>query len=231
MTKQFRTNDLWVRVIAITVTLLAAGAVAQAGREQTNGTMQTSAAGGGAIVYRWDTGQFTERFNNSQTTETEDNWVANAFEVVDGGTRLLSIEYPLGETFIDQPLTAIIYLGADISDPSGLVRIQTTETAITGVMGSNATIMLDDPVDLNVGDVFYAAILIRNVTGNLFPFYNQGISPQGHSFFDVGPKQGAPYDLDVTDNVTVLGGVHPVVTIAQGAGNLFLRVNATVTPQ
>ena len=220
-----RTKNFWVMVVGILATLLVAGAVARPERIPTN-----KRGVNGLIQYRWDTLPATERFNNSATVEPEDNWVANAFEVVDGGTRLLSIEYPLGETFINQPVTAVIYQGNDISDPSGLVRIQTTETTITGTAGTNATIVLDDPVDLNVGDVFYAAILIRDVPGNLFPFFNQGTSPLGHSFFDVGPEQSAPYDLDMTGNATVLGGNHPVVGLAQSPGNLFLRVNATNTP-
>ncbi len=221
-----RTKHFCVMVVGILATLLVAGAVAGAKRIPTNKTGVQ-----GIIQYRWDTLPFTERFNNSEGVETEDNWVANAFVVVDGGTRLLSIEYPLGETFTKRPVTAVIYMGTDISDPSGLVRIQTTETSVTGLQGDNATIVLDVPVDLNVGDVFYAALLIRNVTGDLFPFYNQGISPLGHSFFDVGPAQGAPYDLDMTQNVTVLGGTHPVVDGGvQSPGNLFLRVNATSTP-
>ncbi len=221
-----RTKNLCVMVVGIIATLLVAGAVARANRIQTTKTTVK----GPILQYRWDTQPATERFNNSDTVETEDNWVANAFVVVDGGTRLLSIEYPLGETFVDQPMTAVIYMGTDISDPSGLVRIQTTETTVTGAQGTNATIVLDQPVDLNVEDVFYAALLIRNVPGTLFPFFNQGTNPLGHSFFDVGPQQGAPYDLDMTDNVTVLGGNHPVVFFAQSPGNLFLRVNATITP-
>jgi len=186
------------------------------------------------VVYIYDSGTPTERFNNSKGTETEDNWVANAFAVVEGGTRLLSIDYPIGENFVAQPVTAVIYQGADISDPSaggGLVRVQTTEALVTGDRGTIQTIVLDAAVDLNVGDVFYAALLIRNVTGNLFPFYNDGVLPQGHSFFDVGPAQSAAYDLDVTTNATVLGATHPVVGAGvQSPGNLFLRVNATDTP-
>jgi len=184
------------------------------------------------VVYQWDSGVFGERFNNSEGTETEDNWVANAFQVVDGGTELLSIDYVLGESFTDRPVTAVIYQGVDISDPSaGLTRIQTTDTTISGVRGAVVTITLDTPVDLNVGDVFYAALLMPGVTGDLFPFNNDRVSPQGHSFFDVGPKQGAPYDLDMTANATVNGGTHPVVgPMVQSPGNTALRVNATATP-
>ena len=189
------------------------------------------------FLYRVDSGPSTERFNNSAGTENEDNWVANAFVVVDGGTRLVSIEYPMGTPFVDQPVTAVIYQGVDITDPSagdGLVRVQTTDATITGDIGSIATIVLDTPVDFNVGDVFYAALLIRNVGPGdvVFPFYNQGVGPLGNSYFDVGPEISADYDLDQTGNATVLGATHPVVGPGvQSAGNLFLRVNATDTPQ
>jgi len=66
------------------------------------------------VLYRVDSGPATERFNNSAGTENEDNWVANAFVVIDGGTELVSIEYPMGTSFIDQPVTAVIYQGVDI---------------------------------------------------------------------------------------------------------------------
>jgi hypothetical protein len=186
------------------------------------------------MVYRWDNGTFTERFNNSQGVETEDNWVANAFTVVDGGTRLLSIELPVGDTFVNQSVSATIYQGADISDPSaggGLVRIQTNDSTITTVLGTIVTLVFDPPVDLNVGDVFYASVLIPAVDGAHFPFYNDGAMILGHSFFDVGPTQGAPYDLDSTANATVNGATHPVVGAGvQAAGTTHLRVNATATP-
>lgn len=196
--------------------------------------MLTGAIARADVVYQWNDGTVTERFNNSETTETEDNWVANAFQVADGGTRLLSIDYRLGETFTNRPLSAIIYLGADISDPSaggGLVRVAQTDTTVSGLQNTVVTIVLDAPVDFNVGDVFYAALLIPGVSGKLFPFYNQGSAPLGHSFFDVGPAQSAPYDPDMTQNATVLGATHPVVGAGvQNPGNLHLRVNATATP-
>jgi hypothetical protein len=184
------------------------------------------------VVYRYDTGAATERYNNSEGVETEDNWVATAFVVVAGGTRLVSIDYPMGETYFAQPVSAVIYSGADISDPSaggGLVRLQTTDTTLTGAAGDVATLTLDTPVDFNEGDVFYAAILIPGVTGDKFPFFNDTSAPSGHSFFDVGPAQGAAYDLDNTANATVLGATHPVVGAGvQSAGDTWLRVNATV---
>src|SRR5262249_19076951 len=167
------------------------------------------------------------RFNNSETTEVEDNWVANSFEVVADGTRLLSVTFFLGENFNKVPVSASIYLGSSLTDPSDLIRIATMDTLVTGERNTWATITFDKPIDLDEGTVFYAALLIPEVPGNVFPFHNDRTAPQGQSFFDVGPKQGAAYDLDVTGNATVLGGRHPVVNFAQSAGNLLLRVNAT----
>ena len=179
-------------------------------------------------VYQLDDGSPEELFNNSETTETEDNWVANSFQVVADGTRLVSISLYLGQAYSNQDTFAVIYLGSSLTDPSGLVRIATTEASVTGSAGSYATITFDQPVDLNEGDIFYAAVLLPGVPGNFFPFGNDTNGPLGQSFFDVGPAQGAPYDLDMTQNATVLGGTHPVVDSGvQSAGNLMLRVNAT----
>src|SRR6266849_6423723 len=100
------------------------------------------------VQYRWDNGAFTERFNNSEGTETEDNWVANAFQVVDGGTHIVSIEFPIGETYTDLTVDAVIYQGFDLRDPTaggGLVRLSTTETTITATQGSLVTITLETP--------------------------------------------------------------------------------------
>jgi hypothetical protein len=183
------------------------------------------------MVYQWDNGTFTERFNNSETTEVEDNWVANGFTVVDGGTRLLSITLPVGDVFVDQAVSASIYIGADISDPSGLVRIQTNDSVINTIAGDVVTLVFDPPVDLNVGDVFYASVLLPQVDGTLFPFYNDHNLVLNHSFFDVGPTQGAPYDLDSTANATANGATHPVVGAGvQSTGTTILRVNAIATP-
>jgi hypothetical protein len=183
------------------------------------------------VVYQLDDNTAQERFNNSETDETEDNWVANAFQVVAGGTRLLSIDLGLGENFNNNPVTVAIYMGTSVTDPSGLVRIATTDTTLTGAQGTLGNILLAAPVDLNEGDIFFAAVLLRNVPGTAFPFLNNTVNPHGQSFFDVGPQQGAPYDLDMTDNVVVLGATHSVVGAnVQSPGNLILRVNATDTP-
>ncbi len=224
-------GKLWVwglRLVAVVAVLLGAGTIALAGS-----------------VYQDDMwpppppDQY-EIFNNSEGTETEDNWVANSFQVVAEGTRLVSITFLLGQNVTNQPVSAVIYMGADLYDPSaggGLVRIATTNATLTASAGF-VTVPLDNPVDLNEGDIFYAALLMPSIPGSLFPFSmdydftNPGNSPPflGQSFFDVGPNQGDPYDLDMTQNATVAGGIHPVVGMAQDAGNFVIRVNATTTP-
>ncbi len=183
------------------------------------------------VHYTWDNGAFTERFNDSEGVETEDNWVANAFQVVAGGTHIVSVEFPIGELYTNLTVDAVIYQGFDLHDPTaggGLVRLSTTETTINSVPGDLITITLDTPVDLNVDDIFYAAILIRQVDGAHFPFFNDGTIPLGYSFFDVGPVQGGDYDLDQTGNATVNGGFHPVVhSGVQSPGTTLIRANAT----
>jgi hypothetical protein len=186
----------------------------------------------------------TELFNNSFGPETEDNWVANSFQVVDGGTRLVSIEIINGQPLSNQPATVLIYSASDPMDPTSLTDIlQSTDTTLTAAAGTTLTILLDTPVDLNVDDIFYAAILLPTVPGTLFPFHldfvfmHPELSPPflGRSFFDVGPMidvhQGGAFDPTMLPpNPTAMGANHPVVDMAQDPGNLVLRVNAIQTP-
>lgn len=185
-----------------------------------------------------------EGFNNSFDTDIEDNWVANSFQVVDGGTRLVSIEIINSSALNNQPATVLIYSASDPMDPTSLTAIlQTTNTTLTAPATTTLTITLDTPVDLNVDDIFYAAILMPAVPGNLFPFrldfvfQHPELSPPflGRSFFDVGPMigvhQGGTFDPTMLPpNPTAMGATHPVVDMAQDPGNLVLRVNAIQTP-
>jgi hypothetical protein len=179
-------------------------------------------------------------FNNSEGTETEDNWVANSFVVKAGGTRLQSISVFLGATLTNQSVTVTIYNGSSLTNPqagTGLSRIlaSTNTVSLSGAAGTLQTILLGSPVTLSVGQDFYAAVLMPGVLGTVFPFSSDGdetppVTPLGQSFFDVGPSQGAAYNLDMTANATVLGGNHPVVGMAQAAGNAGIRVNAVPEP-
>ena len=150
--------------------------------------------------------------------------------MVAGGTRLLSFDLGVGRNVpAATPVSLVIYDGAT------LARIHTTETTVTGAEGTIVNLPLDNPVDFNEGDSFLAAVLMQNVPGNSFPVLNDGITPHGFSCFDVGPAQGAPYDLDNLGNITVLGDTHPVVApvckaLVQSPEDLILRVRADVTP-
>ncbi len=213
---------------------------------------------------------FQTPFNNSVTgTGQDDTWVANSFKVVAGGEvlRSITVNYgdPLGQ--FGSPglppgatVTASIYLGSSLTDPTaggGLQRIAAatttvpiagTEQIFPGPEGSQQptlvqTIPLAEPVILQPGQVFYASLLIRNVPGDVLPFYELadvfGFLPpgdvEGQSFFDVGPTPGAPYDLDNTQNATVLGGLDPSQVGAffspMSPGVLTLNVNATTLPE
>ncbi len=205
--QRFRISNFAMAVVGLVATVV----VAPAARAQ--------------VVYQYDSGTIGELFNNSETVETEDNFVGNFFTVVAEGTRLLSFDYGVGRNVAPAtPVSLVIY-------DSNLIRIHTTETTVTGAEGQIVNLVLDEPVDLLEGDTFFAALLMRNVPGTWFPFLNDTVNPQGFSYFDVGPKQGAPYDLDDLTNLTLLGDTHPVVGPGvQHAGNLFLRVRADVTP-
>jgi hypothetical protein len=201
-------------------------------------SLGTGAAARADIVYQIDNGTTAQTFNNSQGTETEDNFVTNSFQVVAGGTRLLSLSFRVGSTALtNMPVTAAVYLGASLTNPNaggGLSLVTTTTQTVSGGAGTMLTIALATPVDLAVGQVFYAALLIKNVTGTMFPF-SEDNNNLGRSFFDVGPTQGAAYNLNNTGNLRVFGATdHPVVPATMGLiqdpGTLILRVNATDSP-
>jgi hypothetical protein len=195
----------------------------------------------------WPPGGTTqyEIFNNSVGTETEDCWVANSFQVTAGGNVINSLTFALGNANPAVPtlslqVTVVLYTGTSLTNPSGLVRIvpSTNTVTLTNVpTGSLQTINFATPIFLPTGQIFYAAILIRGVTGSIFPFasdlFTPGPSPanQLRSFFDVGPTIGGAYNLDNTANATRLGLAHPVLGgLAQSAANLVLRVNAIPEP-
>jgi hypothetical protein len=158
-------------------------------------------------------------------------------------------------------VTASVYLGSSLTDPSaggGLHRVvaATNTVPIAGTVqifpapGNHQsptllqTIPLAQPVTVQPGQVFYASLLIRNVPADVLPYYQLadvfggGLPPgdvEGQSFFDVGPTPGAPYDLDNTQNATVLGGINPSQPAFLGSpmapGTLTLNVNASAVPE
>jgi hypothetical protein len=173
--------------------------------------------------------------NSAGDTDTQDNWVANSFTARSGATHIASISLPIADSFTNQPISALIYRGIDYTDPTigpGLTLLSQTNTTFTSVAGTILTVKLDTPVDLNVGDNFYAAVLIPGVPPLKYPFYNdKSRGDLGQSFFDVGLTSGAPYDIDQgSANITPFGGKHPVVGQAVPAGTLALWVNATTAP-
>jgi hypothetical protein len=194
----------------------------------------TAASARAQVLYQLDSGNGGLGFNNSfSLLDTEDNWVANSFQVVEGGTHLVSLIFLPGWYYTDQPITALVYKGSDLNDPtagSGLILLTQTDTTITGNSSGYVEITLDAPVDLDVGDVFYTALLMRKVPANQFPFVEDLSNPLGQSFFDVGPN-GQDSDWDPNQgsgNITILGGSHPVIGGGiQRQGNLVLRVRAT----
>jgi hypothetical protein len=187
------------------------------------------------VFYQLD---WFERFNNSLGSETEDNWVANSY-TASGQGFINSIVLPIGDTFNNQPISAFIYQGFDLHDPTaggGLVLLAEKDTTFSSTPGTVLTITFDNQVAIGAGAIFYAAVLIPGVSGNVFPFYldsatnpsntNIGTVPFGRSFFDIGSTFGGPFDVNQgSANITVTGGNHPILGgSAQDAGNLALWV-------
>lgn len=174
---------------------------------------------------------FNTPFNNSSGNEPEDNFVANSFQVVPGGEKLTSITVLYGAPFNGFPsgpglppgtqVTAAIYTGSSLTDPTaggGLQRIVASTTTVplsatkTYIPSAfpppynnypvyQQTIQLAQPVVLQPGQIFYAALLIRNVPASVLPFFElaplfMNPYPPGdimdQSFFDVGPSMSAP---------------------------------------
>ena len=212
--------------VALAVALLAAAHCAGA-------TYTYSLAPNGGIVG-------SGGFNNSATTDVEDNFVANSFTVVPGGTQITSVSFLAapGSIPANQPAQVAIYLGSSLTDPhagGGLVRVATGSATLaqqTPGPPQNYTIDLAQPVTLPVGQVFYAGLLLPKVTPPSHPFELWAFTtPLNRSFFDVGPTMGAAYNLDNTANLTVLGGVHPVLGAGvTPPGNLVLSATAIPEP-
>jgi hypothetical protein len=177
-------------------------------------------------------------FNNSLGSEAENDFVANSFTVAAGGTHLTAVNFLAegGSIPANQSATVAIYTGSSLTDPhagAGLVRVATGSALLTAAPAGpplTYTISLAQPVDLPVGQVFYAGLLLPNTTAFPFTIW-QFSTPLNRSFFDVGPTLGAAYNLDNTSNLTVLGGTHPVVGAGvQSPGNLVLGAVATPEP-
>jgi hypothetical protein len=192
----------------------------------------------------WGTG-----FNNSINNpgDAEDNWVANSYPINNADrTHVVSISLPLSDTFTNQPISGLIYQGFDLNEPTaggGLVLKSRTDTTFTSTPGTVVTIMLDNPVDFKVGDMMYVAVMIPGVPSNKLPFFEDSgtgsglggllqTQPLGRSFFDAGTTISGAWDVNQgSDNITVLGGRHPVLGLGiQSPGNLALWAQGTAAP-
>ncbi len=189
-----------------------------------------------------------EGFNNSAgSSDTQDCWVANSFTIsMPDRTHVLSVSLPLGDTFTNQPISALIYKGSDVNDPTangGLVLMQRTDTTFSSTPGTVITIPLANAVDFSVGDIMYVAVMIPQVPPDHFPFEldignGSGLGgllqtqPLLRSFFDVGLTFSGAWDVNQgSGNITVMGGTHPVVGPGiQDPGNLALWAYGTAAP-
>jgi hypothetical protein len=227
MKLQFGEKNFLASVVCAVMALLLAATFAQA---------QTP------IFYQWD---WTENFNCSVSqSDTEDNWVANSFMAMGQGL-ITAIEIPIGDTLTNQSITGLIYQGASLTDPTaggGLMLMGQQTITQSTTPATIVTITFDTPVQVTVGQAFYAAVLIPAVPPNVWPFFDAtssqssgmslGVTALGQSFFDVALTVGGTYELNQlpanSANITVFGGVHPVLGNAPGdvqdPGNLALWV-------
>ncbi len=130
-----RRRSLYLNVVVVLTALLFTGTFARA-----------------QFLYNLD---WAEHFNNSVGTETEDNWVANSYMVTNADRQhLVAISFPIDAVFTNQPISAFIYQGFDLLDPTaggGLILLSQTDTTITTTVGDIVTITLNPDVFLGVG--------------------------------------------------------------------------------
>src|SRR5438128_10893426 len=91
----------------------------------------------GQAYYQLD---WNERFNNSAgTSDIQDCWVANSYTASSSGSNIVSISLPIGDTFTNQPISALIYQGFDLMDPTaggGLMLLGRKDTTFSSHAGA-----------------------------------------------------------------------------------------------
>ena len=100
-----------------------------------------------------------EIFNNNIGGETEDNWVANSFVVVSGGTRLQSISFLLAAALTNKPVTVAIYTGSSLTNPKASTGLSRIVASTTTVSLSAAAFTADDSAGQSCGPRSRARLL------------------------------------------------------------------------
>ena len=194
-----------------------------------------AAPAGADVVYSLNPVSVTTGFNNSYSaSDTQDCWVANGFTAVAGGTAVNSVIFRTFSDLTGFSAQALIYAGSDQFNPQAGGGLTLVAAGPVTALASGGQVDQVVPVSaaLTDGDVFFAAILIRGVPGNVYAFGEDTNQNSLRSFFDVGPTDGTgSYDINNTSNATILGGTHPRIGGGvQSPGDLFLSVTATPEP-
>src|SRR6185312_10529712 len=103
----------------------------------------TANRSGAQVTYSVTSAGVYAGFNNSMGSETEDDFVANSFTVVAGGTHLTDVVYmpTPGQVQANQSATVAIYTGSSLTNPSadgGLSRIIASTTSVTLASGQSS---------------------------------------------------------------------------------------------
>ena len=191
-------------------------------------------------VYRIDNGTPVGGFNNSLTTEAEDNWVGNVFTATAGATQLTSISFvnssALNASTLPSPfITAALYTG---SPAMGLTLVpgSVNTVALNSAAGQLITVPFAVPQTLTVGQVFTAVLFIDDVPNTVFPFEEDNSGSNANSYYDISNPPGNvnTYVLASPNGPTLNGASYPGTSSTNASKDTtLLRVNATssaVTP-
>jgi hypothetical protein len=191
---------------------------------------------GASVVYTLNPVNVTTGFNNSYgASDIQDCWVGVGYTAIAGGTLVDSVTFKNWSDLTGFSAQALIYTGSDQTNPQAGGGLTLLAAGPVTALASGGQIDNIIPVSATLapGQVFFAAILIRDVPGNVYAFAEDTGQNSLRSFFDVGPNDGpgGNYNINNTSTATILGGVHPRIGGGvQAAGDLFLSVNATPEP-
>lgn len=198
---------------------------------------------GAQFIYQHDNGSARTYFNNSIDSKSQDNWVAKAFGAVEGGTRIKSLLFRAGASYVTgQPqglnastmpnayVTAALYL---VTKESELVLMTSSVNTIplNATTDSWVEVPLATPQYLRPGQIFAIALLIRDVPANVYPFTEDTSNDGSNSYWDIGSPPGSifTYNLAKPNHLVKNGDTYPgfpAGTTNAYPGKTLLRCNA-----
>ena len=211
------------------------GALTLNGINNTVGSLNGSGTVANAVsVFQIDNGAIFSGFNNSlSSAPAEDNWVGNVFTATSPAS-LNSISFrtnsALNATNLPSPfVTSALYMG---SPATGLTLVPSSVKTVplNAAAGQFVEVPFATPQNITVGQVFTAALLIKNVPVSVFPFQEANSGTNANSYYDISNPSGTvnAYNLASPFAPTPNGVIHPGTSGTNaGVGITVLRVNAT----